>query len=90
MRVRVTEIPYPSVLLVGDWSGLVYAISTISMDEEEHKRTVYAEVNKIVNTFDDKNHWSVSLREVRRELIRVRPERDELCTLVQFRIRDSY
>ena len=90
MKVEVTRIPYPRVLLAGDWDDIVYAISTTDMTEEEHLRAVEEEVEKIKDLFDDENHWSVSLRETRRELVFFDSRFDNRCSLVQFRVRDAF
>lgn len=86
----ITRIPYPTIILKGDRSGIVYAITTDEGDIDRHKAAVEEAVDSIKNEFDKKNHMSVSLREVKRELVWSNADRDMYCTLIDFRIRDSY
>lgn len=90
VNTTITMIPVPSEILKGDWYGIVYAIDTTSESLEEHKIIVDESIKKIQSDFDNKNHWSVSLREVKRELVFSDERTKYYCTLVQFRIRDSY
>lgn len=87
---KITRIPYPRIILKGGWSGIVYAITTDKGDIDRHKLAVVEAVASIKNEFDEKNHMSVSLREVKRELVWSDADRDMYCTLIEFRIRDSY
>lgn len=89
-NITITNIPVPSEILKGDWYGIVYAIDTESENLEEHNNTVNKSVKNIQSDFDNKNHWSVSLREVKRELAFSDERTKHYCTLVQFRVRDSY
>ncbi len=89
-NTTITMIPVPSEILKGDWYGIVYAIETESENLEEHNSTVDESVKNLQSDFDNKNHWSVSLREVKRELVFSDERTNHYCTLVQFRIRDSY
>ena len=86
----VTRIPVPSVILNGEWYGIVYAIDTESNSLEEHNRIVENCINEIENDFDNNSHYTVSLREVKRELVFSDERTQHYCTLVQFRVRDSY
>jgi len=89
-NTTITMIPVPSEILKGDWYDIVYAIDTESENLEEHNSTVDESVKKLQSDFDNKNHWSVSLREVKRELVFSDERTKHYCTLVQFRVRDSY
>jgi hypothetical protein len=89
-EVKVTRIPLPSVILKGDWQELVYAIDTRGGSRETHEAEVEEKVSKIKGDFDDASHYTVSLREVRRELVYADDFMYRYCTLVQFRVRDSY
>jgi hypothetical protein len=86
----ITRIPVPSEILKGEWYGIVYAIDTESDSLEEHNNTVDESVISIQSDFDNNHHWSVSLREVKRELVFSDERTNHYCTLVQFRVRDSY
>lgn len=86
----VTRIPIPSEILKGDWYGIVYAIDTTSESKEQHNIAVEETVIKIVSDFDNSNHHTVSLRLVKRELVFADERTQHYCTLVQFRVRDSY
>ncbi len=87
---KITSIPYPKIILKGDWSGIVYAITTDEGDLDRHKETVEEAIDSIKNEFNEKNHMSVSLREVKRELVWSNADLGMYCTLIEFRIRDSY
>ena len=87
---KITRIPYPRIILKGDWSGIVYAITTDEGDIDRHKEAVEEAIESIENEFDEKNHISVSLREVKRELVWSNADLDMYCTLIELRIRDSY
>jgi len=86
----ITRIPYPRVLLKGDWQGIVYAIDTNEGDFDRHKAAVEEAISSIKNEFKEKDHMSVSLREVKRELVWTNDDLNMYCTLIEFRIRDSY
>lgn len=83
----ITKIPFPNMLLAGDWSGTVYAITTEADNKEEHDAKVEKAVWELWDEFKGKNHYSVSIREVKRERLY---NGVQFCTLVQFRVRDSY
>lgn len=85
--VEITKIPFPNLLLAGDWSGIVYAMTTECDNREEHDNAVELEVQKMKRNFDNEHHYTVSLREVKRESVY---SGVQFCTLVQFRVRDSY
>ena len=87
---KITRIPYPRIILKGDWSGIVYAITTDEGDIDRHKAAVEEAVDSIKNESDKKNRMSVSLREVKRELVWSNADHDMYCTLIGFKIRDSY
>ena len=86
----VTRIPIPSVILKGDWYGIVYAIDTEGKTLEEHKAIVEECINKIIYDFNSKSHYTVSMRRVKQELVYQEEVVQRYCTLVQLRIRDSY
>ena len=87
-EIKTVEIPAPKVILKGDWSGLVYAISTEFVTVDEHEKAVEKEIERIEEEYDKKNHWSVSLRFVKKELVL---SNELWClSLVQFRIRDAF
>ena len=86
----VTRIPIPSVILKGDWYGIVYAIDTEGKTLEEHKAIVEECINKIIYDFNSKSHYTVSMRRVRQQLVHEDNRIQRYCTLVQLRIRDSY
>ena len=84
---KVTKIPFPNLILAGDWSGIVYAITTEFDKQEEHNSAVEQEIKELKYDFNVKNHYTVSLREVKREILY---SGVQFCTLVEFRVRDSY
>ncbi len=88
---RLTEIiriPFPSLILAGEWAGTVYAITTAeSNDRAFHDVEVELAIAEIKAEFSNRNHYTVSLREVKREAFY---SGAEYVTLVQFRVRDSY
>ena len=88
--VTITRIPVPSEILKGEWCGTVYAIDTTSDSLETHNNAVEESVREIKNGFDSHSHYTVSLREVKRELVYEDERTQHYCTLVQFRVRDSY
>ncbi|TCX51949.1 MULTISPECIES: hypothetical protein [unclassified Dehalobacter] len=86
----ITRIPVPSEILKGEWHGIVYAIDSEAVSIEDHNANVEKSINEIEEDFDNNNHYTVSLREVKRELVYADERTQHYCTLVQFRIRDSY
>lgn len=90
-KITTQEIPLAGTILRGDWGSPTYLIITELDTKEGHKQTVNAEVDRLQREFSEKNHGSVSLREVKRELV-FKEERYwmQYGTLVQFRVRDSY
>jgi hypothetical protein len=87
-NITVSRIPIPSEILKGNWSGVVYAIYTVSLSLDIHKATANNHVTKIVKEFEDGEHYTVSLIEVKRELVFFNNNLEQYCTLVQFRVRD--
>jgi len=90
MQKDVMKIPIPGILLKNDWYGIVYIILTSGISEDEHKKEVMECIEEIENDFDNKEHYTVSLVETRRELVYQRELFKEFGTLVSFRVRDSY
>ena len=88
--VTITKIPIPSVILKGDWYGIVYAIDTEGKTLEEHNAIVEERINDIIHDFDNNSHYTVSMRRVRQQLVYREEDVQRYCTLVQLRIRDSY
>ena len=86
----IYRIPFPNEILKGEWSGTVYAICSEFSSKEEHEKEVDRKVEELKTNFSKSNHWSVSLREVKRELVVQFERTDSYMTLVQFRVRDSY
>lgn len=84
---EITKIPFPNLILAGDWSGIVYAITTEFDNKEEHDSAIEMEIQKLKRNFNRDNHHTVSLREVKRKRLY---SGVQFCTLVQFRVRDSY
>lgn len=84
---EITKIPFPNLILIGDWSGTVYAITTEFDNKEEHDVAMNAEIQKLKREFNSKNHHTVSLREVKQETMY---NGVQFCTLVQFRVKDLY
>ena len=89
-KQNVFRIPFPGEILKGEWGGIVYAICSEFTKKEEHEKEVEREVEKIKFDFSNANHWSVSLREVKRELVVEFERTESYMTIVQFRVRDSY
>ncbi len=89
-NTTIIRIPVPSKILKGDWYGVVYAVDTTSDSQEQHDFIVEKSVGTIISNFDDNNHYTVSLREVKRELVFADERTGHYCTLIQFRVRDSY
>ena len=90
ISTTITEIPLPSIILRGDWHDIVYSIWTDCDNAAEHNDIVEKQVELIREEFDNKSHYTVSLREVKRELVFTDERVKSFCTLVQFRIRDIY
>ena len=90
INVQVTKIPLAAIILKDDWHGIVYLIITQEMSEEEHNKQVELSIKEIENEFDKNNHYTVSLRETKRQLVYKSRLMDEFGTLVSFRVRDSY
>ena len=87
-QIKTVEIPAPNVILKGDWGGLVYAISAFFVTVDEYEKAVEKEIERIKEEYEKKNHWSVSLRLVKKELVL---SNELMClSLVQFRIRDAF
>jgi hypothetical protein len=89
-NITITRIPVPSEILKGEWYGVVYAIDTQSESKEKHNFEVEEAIINLVEDFDNKNHYTVSLRLVKRELVFADERTQHYCTLAQFRVRDSY
>ena len=89
-EIIVTEIPFPALLLQGDWTGVVYSISTTWASIDRHHEIVEEKIKEIIKGFDKKSHWSVSLRLVKKEMVVAFDETDCYLTLAQFRVRDAY
>ena len=89
-KTETTRIPFPQELLKGEWDGIVYAITTIGMNEEEHNKAVDDEIERLEDEFDEKNHESVSLRLVKKEIVVKFTHWESMASLIQFRVRDSY
>ena len=89
-ETTITRIPVPSKILKDEWYGIVYAIDTTSESQEAHNAVVEESIIEIKNNFDNRNHYTVSLQEVKRELVFADEWTQHYCTLVQFRVRDSY
>lgn len=89
--VTTACIPMADVLLKGEWGDPAYLVMTEYMTKEEHDMAVQKAIEDICLDFSQHNHMTVSLREVKRELVF---EDTVYCNrramLVQFRVRDSY
>lgn len=86
--VEIAKIPFPSEILKGNWSGIVYAITTCGGVVEDHKQIVDEKVAQIKKEFNDSHHYTVSLREVKRELICEFERTETYMTLVEFYVKD--
>lgn len=85
---NVTKIPFPELILAGDWYDTVYVIVTdIEQDQNAHDSVVEEEIRKLQQEFRAQNHHTVSLREVKRKRMY---SGLQYFTLVQFRVRDVY
>ena len=58
---KVTRIPFPDRLLVGEWNGIVYVITTEEEIKEEHEREVEIAAERIKTSFNNQTHYSVNL-----------------------------
>lgn len=88
--VTITKIPFPSHLLKGEWCGTVYSICTEETSEERHNEIVEEKIKEIITEYDKTQHWSVSLRFVKKETVVSFDVNESYLTLVQFRVRDSF
>jgi len=85
-NITITPIPISSEILKGDWHSTVYAIDTISSCIEEHLQAVEESVEKIINDFNNTSHYTVSLREVERELVFKDERTKQYCTLLYIKL----
>lgn len=90
IKLEVIEIPFPRLLLKGEWGGIVYSICTSNATLDQHNAVVAEVIRNIVEEYDKTHHWSVSLRFVKKELAVHFEATETYLTLVQFRVRDSY
>lgn len=90
MQIEVIDIPFPRLLLKGEWGGIVYSICTTYASLDKHNEAVEETIKNIVEEYDKTHHWSVSLRFVKKELVVSFDATETYLTLVQFRVRDSY
>lgn len=90
LKLEVIEIPFPRLLLKGEWDGTVYSICTSNATLDQHNAIVEEVIRNIVEEYDKTHHWSVSLRFVKKELAVSFEVTETYLTLVQFRVRDSY
>ena len=88
--VTITKIPFPDHLLKGDWTGIVYSICTSWISADRHNEIVEEKIKEIIREFNNTEHWSVSLRFVKKETVVSFDVTECYLTLVQFRVRDSY
>ena len=88
--VEINKIPFPSEILKGNWGGTVYAITTCGGTIEDHNKKVDDEVFTIKQHFNDNNHYTVSLRESKRELVCNFERTETYMTLVEFYVKDMY
>ena len=88
--VDVIKIPFPAKILKGNWNGIVYSIATIGGELDDHNKSVDEEIMKIKQDFNDNNHYTVSLREVKRELVCKFERTETYMTLVEFYVKDMY
>ena len=90
MELEIIEIPFPRLLLKGEWFGTVYSICTSHASLDEHNKVVEEAIRNIVEEYDKTHHWSVSLRFEKKELVVSFDVTETYLTLIQFRVRDSY
>ena len=88
--VEINKIPFPSEILKGNWNGTVYAITTCGGTVEDHNKKVDDEVLTIKKHFNDNNHYTVSLRETKRELVCNFERTETYMTIVEFYVKDMY
>ena len=88
--IIITKIPFPSHLLKGEWYGTVYSILTEGTSAERHNEIVEEKIKEIISEYDKTQHWSVSLRFVKKETVVSFDVTESYLTLVQFRVRDSF
>lgn len=88
--VDAVKIPFPSEILKGDWGGTVYAITTCGGTIEDHKKTVDEKIDQIKMDFNNNNHYTVSLRLSKRELVCNFERTETYMTLVEFYVKDMY
>lgn len=88
--VEINKIPFPSEILKGNWDGIVYAITTCGGTIEDHNKKVDDEVLTIKEQFNNKNHYTVSLRESKRELVCNFKRTETYMTLIEFYVKDIY
>lgn len=88
--VEINKIPFPSEILKGNWHGTVHAVTTCGGTLEDHNKKVDEEVLKIKKHFNDNNHYTVSLRESKRELVCNFERTKTYMTLVEFYVKDIY
>ncbi len=88
MITETNKIPFHPSLLKGDWSGIVYSISTSGGNLKRHLEVVEKETREIISDYNSTCHHSVSLRRGKREV--VYEFKDSFTTFVEFRVRDSY
>lgn len=90
INVEISKIPFPSEILKGNWNDIVYAITTLDGTTEDHKQMVDEKVEEIKKEFNGRNHHTVSLREVKRELVCEFERQESYMTLVEFYVKDIY
>lgn len=90
INVEISKIPFPSEILKGNWNDIVYAITTCGGTTEDHKQMVDEKVEEIKREFNSKSHHTVSLREVKRELVCEFERQESYMTLVEFDVKDTY
>ena len=90
INVEISKIPFPSKILKGNWHGVVYAITTLGGTTEDHKQMVDEKVEEIKKEFNNRNHHTVSLIEVKRELVCEFERQESYMTLVEFDVKDIY
>lgn len=88
--LEVTEIPVADEILKGDWYGIVYVLETRDIPIEKHNQMVEDFSLKAREEFNSNNHWSTSLRFVKKETNTEREAYGYIYTIIQFRVRDSY
>ena len=89
-KIEIVEIPFPHLLLKGEWCDTVYSICTSHASLDAHNAAVETAIKAIIQKYDQSHHWSVSLRFVKKELAVSFDRTETYLTLVQFRVRDSY